>query len=89
MNKLQREQIDTFPDSPEATLARAQEAIALRCRIEAILRTAAVEIRPCKACSRQLFFAARPNGKLIPYEADGRNHFETCPHASKFKKAKQ
>lgn len=90
MTKQQRQQVDMFPDSPEANRIRAAEALTLRIRIEDILTRAAVSKRPCRACGTTLFFvpSVTPKGKatLVPYEADGANHFTTCPNAEEFKK---
>lgn len=61
----------------------------LRARLEAILRAAAVEVRPCRACGVMLAFVVhRDTGKTAPYTLDGINHFTNCPEADRFKRRK-
>ncbi len=56
-------------------------------RLLLLLKAVAWEQRPCKFCSRPLFFVRLEKiGKTIPYTAEGLNHFEDCPH---FAKARQ
>lgn len=64
-------------------------AAELRARLENVLRTAAVEVRPCKACGTLLAFVPRPappgeKASIIPYTLDGVNHFLNCPKAAEF-----
>ena len=48
-------------------------------RLRALLETVAVEKRPCRFCGKPLYFVPTRAGKVAPYTAEGRNHFEDCP----------
>lgn len=41
----------------------------------------------CRGCSQAIFWVRHANGKAVPYDADGTNHFATCPQAANFKRA--
>lgn len=73
------------PEHPYAAPAAAEIA-ALRSRIQKILLESGEVSRPCRACGKQLTFVRTPRGHLAPFEADGRNHFETCPEAERFRR---
>lgn len=73
------------PEHPYAAPAAA-EITSLRRRIAKILSESGEVSRPCRACGKQLTFVRTPQGRLAPYEADGTNHFETCPEAERFRR---
>lgn len=54
----------------------------LRANLKAVLEHAAVLTRPCKRCGEPLYFV-RGGYALIAFTADGRNHFNHCPHLKK------
>jgi hypothetical protein len=43
----------------------------------------------CKGCPATIFWVRHRNGKSAPYNADGTNHFVTCPKSKLFKKTKE
>ena len=49
-------------------------------RLRALLETVAILQRPCRFCGKPLYFVPTRAGKIAPYTAEGRNHFEDCPH---------
>jgi len=55
-------------------------------RMERLLKLAAYEVRPCRACGQMLYFVRHNTGKAAPYTADGVNHFITCRSADSFRK---
>jgi hypothetical protein len=57
-------------------------------RMERLLKLAAYEVRPCKACGQTLYFVKHNTGKAAPYTADGLNHFIACESADSFRKKK-
>ncbi|HEY1897565.1 MAG TPA: hypothetical protein VGG62_14895 [Terracidiphilus sp.] len=54
--------------------------------ITALMAAVGADPAKCKGCNAQIFFIRHANGKLAPYDADGTNHFITCPNAGFFKK---
>ena len=38
----------------------------------------------CRGCKAEIFWLRHNNGKNVPYDADGMNHFITCPEARLF-----
>ena len=42
----------------------------------------------CKSCKATIQWVER-NNRWVPHDLDGRNHFETCPDADKFRKKQQ
>jgi hypothetical protein len=47
------------------------------------------EASTCKGCPATIYWVRHRNGKLAPYDADGTNHFITCPKSKLFKKVKE
>jgi hypothetical protein len=39
----------------------------------------------CRGCREAIVWIPHRNGKRVPYNPDGINHFATCPEALKFK----
>ena len=39
----------------------------------------------CRGCDREIIWVRHKNGKQAPYDADGINHFSTCPQAAQFR----
>lgn len=40
----------------------------------------------CKGCGVRMLWADSPAGKATPLDADGTNHFITCPKRDQFRK---
>ncbi len=40
----------------------------------------------CRGCQAPIWWVTHRNGRKTPYDADGTNHFITCPAAKDFKK---
>lgn len=75
---------------PAGVTRGAPQPAPITARMKWILGAVAKQIRPCRLCNRQLFFLRiRHSGKLMPFEEDGTNHMQSCPHAAKFKLAKE
>ena len=43
----------------------------------------------CRGCGADIFWVRHLNDKMTPYDADGTNHFATCPQAKDFKREKK
>ena len=56
------------------------EAIDYQTRLLDLLKAVSCKVRPCRFCGQQLYFVPVASGKMRPYTAEGRNHFEDCPH---------
>lgn len=42
--------------------------------------------RKCKSCFATIYWIESNNGKAIPVDPDGSNHFSTCKDAAKWRK---
>ena len=42
--------------------------------------------RPCRSCSRPIWFLIMPSGKRAPYTDSAISHFTDCPSAKKHKR---
>jgi hypothetical protein len=40
----------------------------------------------CAGCHASIFWVTHRNGKKVPYNSTGVNHFVTCPEAARFKR---
>ena len=40
----------------------------------------------CKGCPATIWWVRHLNGKRVPYDGDGTNHFATCPRAGEFRR---
>ena len=43
----------------------------------------------CRDCEAPMWFLRSKRGRLVPYNADGSTHFETCPYAAKYRKKRR
>ena len=77
MNRVTREELASVMSGAGVDLEN---------RLRAILARHAKAARPCRACGEPLWFVSVPAGGVVPYQADGRNHFETCPHREEFRR---
>ena len=51
-----------------------------------VLEQLSESTRDCQDCQTAMWFVRSKRGKLVPYNADGSTHFETCPFADKYRK---
>ena len=42
----------------------------------------------CRGCDATIWWVRHNNGKAVPYDASGLNHFVSCPEAKQFKAGK-
>ena len=43
----------------------------------------------CKGCGAEIYWVRHLNGKNVPYDPDGLNHFGSCVRADQFRKKKE
>ena len=81
--KIVGENVSTWDAEHESQLAASIVSLwrGLACEI---LKHAAHEIRPCKACAATLYFVRTNLGVVIPYSEAGISHFIDCPNADQF-----
>lgn len=59
----------------------------LRSNVEGLLKQISIPKR-CEGCGAVMYFVHhRSNDKVVPYTADGLNHFVDCPAREQFRKA--
>jgi hypothetical protein len=64
-----------------------QELGAARALIAALL-THVGEGNFCRGCQAPIWWVEHKNGKLVPYDETGINHFATCPQREQFRRKK-
>lgn len=84
---------ELFPENPDEMFmqkcneaAEAKTLLASASKRMASLLVSVGDSRLCKGCDRTIFWIRHKNGKPTPYDADGTNHFATCPVAYRFKR---
>jgi len=65
--------------------ALREELEAVRGRLRALIRQVG-EPAMCQGCEANIYFVRHLNGRNAPYDADGVNHFATCPKAENFRR---
>ena len=55
-------------------------------RLEQLLAAVAELHRPCRYCEAPLYFVRHRDGLLMPYTAEGENHFFNCPYTERLRK---
>lgn len=40
----------------------------------------------CRGCEAPIYWLKHLNGKSVPYESSGLNHFISCPESARFKR---
>ena len=75
-----------FDDQAVTSPAVSPVETRLRTNIQRLLGNVA-EGNFCKGCHAQIYWLKHKNGVKTPYDADGTNHFITCPKRAEFKRA--
>lgn len=57
-------------------------------RLEMLLAAIAEIHRPCRYCEAPLYFVRHHSGDLMPYTAQGENHFFNCPYTERLRKSR-
>lgn len=63
-----------------ATIPGAEE------RAAALVKNVGGQPVNCKGCSQLIYWIRHANGAKAPYDANGCNHFITCPRRADFKR---
>lgn len=58
-------------------------------RLEVLLSAIAEIHRPCRYCQTLLYFVRHRDGSLLPYSAEGENHFFACPYTERLRKQRR
>jgi hypothetical protein len=80
---------DVIPDIREQLKAVQFELSRLMRGITALMTAIGADPAQCKGCKQRIYFIRHANGKATPYDADGTNHFITCPHPPRKGTAKE
>jgi hypothetical protein len=80
--------IDAQPDLI-AQLDKALELIERRNKaLKLLFKNIGAAESQCRRCGATIYFIGHTNHAVAPYDADGINHFATCPYAKEFRKKK-
>ena len=74
--------------STENTDPAAERIDKLERAIRAILR-AIGDPGTCRGCNAPITWIRHKNDRAVPYDADGTNHFVTCPEAARFRRRRE
>lgn len=69
----------------DAANVAAGELAAINKRVLHLLMQIA-DVGTCKGCPATIYWVRHKNGVRTPYDADGTNHFVTCPSRDRFKR---
>ena len=81
-------------DDAKCINALRQDLAELRAELDRARDNAAALVRHvgspgrCKGCRAEISWIQHANGKRVPYDADGMNHFATCREAHLFREQK-
>lgn len=81
---------DSWPEPEDTFMAPDEMAEALtkaEARAAALVKNIGAPGR-CSGCHSVIWWMLHMNGKRTPYDADGTNHFITCPKRDDFRKSK-
>ena len=66
-----------------------KEEISCIAALQALIASLLVRIgdrAKCRGCNREIYFVHHINGKTVPYDIEGTNHFSTCTKADQFRR---